>query len=273
MQPLNQPSDKGILKAEEGFKHFALARFEPDARLAPFLEHYWVIRWDLRGQAPYRQTILSYPNVNLSFEWENGVTFAGLYGIPKATYTRHLEGEGHVLGMKFRPGGFYPFCGKPVSQLTGETVPLEAVFGEEAHGLAERLFALDSEEARVRAAEQFLLDRLPAADPDMDLVQAVLQKAIEDRSMVRVEDMAAGFGLSTRSLQRLFHRYVGVTPKWVIQRYRLQEAAELMEKGAAPDWARLSLDLGYYDQAHFSKDFKAMIGKSPQDYVRDAQLF
>ncbi|MDF2725313.1 MAG: AraC family transcriptional regulator, partial [Paenibacillus sp.] len=63
-------------------------------------------------------------------------------------------------------------------------------------------------------------------------------------------------------------RYVGVSPKWVIQRYRLHEAAEQMERGEVADWAKLSLELGYYDQAHLIKAFKAIVGKSPEQYSK-----
>ena len=73
--------------------------------------------------------------------------------------------------------------------------------------------------------------------------------------------------MSARTLQRLFRRYVGVGPKWVLQRYRLHEAAERIADGYDGDWAALALDLGYFDQAHFIKDFKALVGCSPAEYA------
>ena len=72
---------------------------------------------------------------------------------------------------------------------------------------------------------------------------------------------------SPRSLQRLFREYVGVTPKWVLQRVRLHEAAERMADGDSDCAAALALDLGYFDQAHFIKDFKAIVGRSPSEYA------
>ena len=57
-----------------------------------------------------------------------------------------------------------------------------------------------------------------------------------------------------------------MTPKWVLQRIRLHEAAERMADGEG-DWASLALDLGYFDQAHFIKAFKAVVGRSPADYA------
>ena len=69
-------------------------------------------------------------------------------------------------------------------------------------------------------------------------------------------------------LQRLFGRYVGVSPKWVIQRYRLHEAAEQLATGESVSQTELALNLGYSDQAHFIRDFKAIVGVSPAAYAR-----
>lgn len=97
MKPNDQRSDKGILKAEAGMQKFSLMRYEPADSLAQLIEHYWVVRWDLTGQAPFRQTVLSYPNVNLAFEYENNEIFTGIYGVPTTTYTRLLK-EGDDAG-------------------------------------------------------------------------------------------------------------------------------------------------------------------------------
>jgi len=78
----------------------------------------------------------------------------------------------------------------------------------------------------------------------------------------------SAFKLSKRTLQRLFQQYVGVSPKWVIKRYRLHEAVERLAAGNEVDWTRLDLDLEYFDQAHFIKDFKAIIGKTPSEYTK-----
>ena len=77
------------------------------------------------------------------------------------------------------------------------------------------------------------------------------------------------FGVSARPLQRLFRRYVGVGPKWVLQRFRLHDAQLLLESGDAPDLATLAADLGWSDQAHFSRDFQSTVGMPPGRYAAD----
>ena len=92
---------------------------------------------------------------------------------------------------------------------------------------------------------------------------------LEHPEITRVEHLCTHAGYSKRTLQRLFREYVGVTPKWVLDRIRLHEAAERMADGDA-DWASMALDLGYFDQAHFIKAFKAVVGRSPADYALTA---
>ena len=81
-----------------------------------------------------------------------------------------------------------------------------------------------------------------------------------------VDDLSARARLGKRSLQRLFNEYVGVSPKWVIRRYRLHELLERVHSGAEPDYAQLALELGYYDQAHLINDFRSIVGYSPGLY-------
>ncbi len=86
-----------------------------------------------------------------------------------------------------------------------------------------------------------------------------------DRSIIRLQDVVTASGLSLRLLQRHFLQYVGVNPKWVIQRYRLHEAAERLKAGPVDLTA---LALGYFDQAHFTRDFRAIVGKPPGAWSR-----
>jgi AraC-like DNA-binding protein len=83
-----------------------------------------------------------------------------------------------------------------------------------------------------------------------------------------VDAVAAAAGLSVRTLQRLFAEHVGVSPKTVIRRYRIYEAAERARAGARVDWATLAPELGYSDQAHLVRDFTAAFGMPPERYAR-----
>ena len=99
----------------------------------------------------------------------------------------------------------------------------------------------------------------------------VLAAMPADRRLIRVDDVAASAGMSPRAPQRLFATYVGVSPKAVLARYRLQDAAAGIDAGEVIDLAALAASLGWYDQAHFSRDFRAVVGVTPGAYLRRAR--
>jgi AraC-like DNA-binding protein len=261
---------KGVLNPATGQRTFSLTRYMPADDMAMLVQHYWLVKWDLRGQSTYVQKVLAHPNVNLVFE--RGMT--RIYGVARSASEHRLEDYGWVAGVKFNPGGFYPFWKAPVSQLTGRSVSLEKVFGTDTETIEQAeqaVFANPDEQQAAECMELFLRERLPATDPyvkqNVKQVTDIVFQIRDDRSIVKVEDVVQKIGINKRTLQRLFDRYVGVSPKGVIQRYRLHEAAESISRGEASDWSALSLELGYYDQSHFIRDFKAIVGASPGTYA------
>jgi AraC-like DNA-binding protein len=98
----------------------------------------------------------------------------------------------------------------------------------------------------------------------------VVDQIMSDRGITLVKDVTGRSGIGTRRLQRLFAAYTGVTPKWVIRRARLHEAVERLDQGADVDLGFLARDLGYFDQAHFARDFRAAVGRPPTAYARTA---
>ena len=122
---------------------------------------------------------------------------------------------------------------------------------------------------QVRAAETFLLPLLPAPDENVDRIDKVIAQIDARRDLVRVTQLATAVHMSRRSLQRLFQTYVGVSPKWVIKRCRLHDAAHTLAGRPATDWSALARSLGYYDQAHFINDFRNIVGRTPTAYAEE----
>jgi len=253
---------RGILYPERRSELGSLVRLGPSGDLAPFVGHYWIITWDLRGHPPQTQETLPHPSVHIALEFGR----SGIYGVVKGRFTRVIEGKGKVFGIKFRPGGFYPFLRSPVSRLTNRIVPLGNLFGTAGDALASSVLAKRSERAMVAVAEDFLRRQAPQRDSMADKIGHIVEQIAADRTITRVEIAAKQSGVSVRSLQRLFARYVGVSPKWVINRHRLHEVVDRLAKGETVDWTQLAFELGYFDQAHFIKDFKAIIGRTPGEY-------
>ena len=267
---------RGIVRAEAGFERFRLTRHAPRPDLAWAVDRYWVVRWDVTGSEPYEQKVVPHPAVHLVFE----AGTAEIEAISRQEFVRRLEGRGQVLGVKFRPAGFRPFLGRAVSTIAGqrppaETIPaLAAVAGSGRLGdLAGRLDAADDIDTLAGEVDDLLASLGVEPLAMTTSVNGIVDHVQRDRSIVRVDDLAGRLDTSTRRLQRLFADHVGLGPKWVINRCRILEAAELAATAAGTpvDWAALAADLGYSDQSHLVRDFTTTVGTPPHRYTHESR--
>lgn len=258
---------RGILRPAALGRVFRLDRRPAPRDLAHLIDHHWVVSWDLRGRDPYRSEVMTHPAVHLVFEPHG----AAVFGVQRRRYVRTLAEEGWAVGTKFLPGGFAPFTERPVRELTDEALPLDAVFGPAGERLEREANAQPEPEEKLALLHRLLRARLPESpDPNAALVQAVVADMRAADPGSRVGQIADQHHVSTRTLQRLFGDYVGVSPKWVLQRYRLHEAIEQLGTSEGIDWTRFALDLGYFDHAHFIRDFRAVVGRVPSQYAAEA---
>jgi AraC-like DNA-binding protein len=255
---------RGVLDLAHAEQNFVLRRYFPSARLAPFVEHFWIIHWDLRGRPDYTSEVLPHPSVNLAFTRERG----WITGVTTGKYTYRLEGAGDVLGIQFRPGAFRAFLGRSVATITDTTLPATEIFATAGDDFRERLLNRASDAEIVADGEALIAASLPAPDPSIDLIAEIIALVRDDRGLASVGVIAKRFDLPERTLQHLFATHVGVGLKWIIRRYRLMEAAALAESGTVQNWTRIAHDLGYADQAHFTNDFTKIVGRPPTEHAR-----
>ncbi|MEU6167381.1 helix-turn-helix domain-containing protein [Streptomyces tanashiensis] len=274
--PRPRRDTRGIVDPAELLSRVRFRRHTPAPELRPYLEHYWLIDWEL--PEPYASHLVPHPSVNIVFQRygplgapaEAASASAEVSGVGLGLFTQKLTDTGRVCGVQFRPGGFRPFAPAwPVSAWTGRRVPLgEVLPGGDGVDSPTAVLSPDDDHARVAALDAFLLAHGPAPDPAAEQAMELVDLIRSDRTVGRVSRLAAASGLSARSLQRLFAGHVGVGPKWVILRYRIHEALERAEAAGVPDWAEVAAELGYSDQAHLVRDFTATIGVPPTAYAR-----
>lgn len=267
---------RGILRPDETAERAGLRRDAPVAEpLRPFVERYWSVRWDLTGQPPFRSEVLSHPSVNVSVESGTHPRFGHdlpavlLHGVVTRRFTVDLVGAGRVAAVKFRPGGFAAFAG--VLPGRNSVARLGRELGLSAGRLLTAVLAEEDDDARAAVLDAALSPLAPEPPgPYLDLL-GLVGRMIDDRGLVRVDQVAALGSMSVRSLQRLFAGYVGVSPKAVLARYRLQDAAAAIDAGEVDDLAGLAASLGWFDQAHFSRDFRTVVGVTPSAYLQRAR--
>lgn len=266
---------KGVLRPGETAEAAGLRREHAvSPELVPYVERYWSVRWDRRGQPPYRAEVLSHPCVHLSVESGDAPRFGHelpavlVHGVVRRRFVVDLHGAGRVTAAKFRPGGFTAFCGSRPAP--GSVMRLHRQAALDADALLRSVLAEDDDPARFAALDAGLAPLAPPPDPTHLELLDLLDRMLRDRALVRVEDVAALAGVGVRSLQRLFADRVGVGPKAVLARYRLHDAVAAIDAGEVADLAGLAASLGWFDQAHFSRDFRTVVGTTPSSYQRQA---
>ena len=252
---------RGILHVPKDAPLVGLERFEPSPSLAPFIEHYWSVTWE-RQPKVLRETV-PHPSIHMVFQRDA----TELHGIHRRRFSKWIEGTGRVLGVKFRPGGFRAFTTDAVKSLTDTVVHPSIVFGASILDLDREVLRIGSAEVAFEKIDSYLARREPLETDDFRLASRIVEAVSSDRSITRAEMIADRFNLGIRKLQRMFLEYVGVSPKWVIQRFRLIEAAERIRASETElDFADFALQLSYSDQSHFIRDFKVMVGMTPAKY-------
>ncbi len=253
---------KGIVRPNEAFRHFTLDRWDPEPPLDRFVEFYWKTAWEL--DEPFVQNVVPPPAVNLVFEPDGT---AILSGVMRTIFERELEGRAWALGVKFRPGGFRAFSDRSMSELTDERIDIDDFFGPEGRALADAVADAADDVTRVGLIHGFFAPLAPEDPTVGEELSALVETTAPDHRVTKAADLAAHMGVSTRTLQRLFSEHVGVGPKWVLDRHRLQTAAERARQ-PVESWADVARELGYADQAHLTAALTAHFGTPPAAYAR-----
>lgn len=253
------PGTPGILHLPVGVKH---GRIAPADELRWLVEHYWWVAWDV--ETPATSEVLAYPSVHVVIEGAG----PRIVGVPTAKFVRRLEGAGQAFGIKFRPGMFHVLWQAPVWPLTDDSVPLRGT--QASTGLAEALEGPSAPAERAVRVDRALSQLPLVAQPRGLLARDLVERVRVDRTLVSVAELARLARQSERALQRLFREFVGVSPKWVVRRFRLQEAAVRLARSETTV-VEVAAELGYFDQAHFVHDWTSVVGQTPVAFARQAR--
>jgi AraC-like DNA-binding protein len=249
--------DGSLITPRSAVRVAGMVRIAPAADLADVVEQHWIVAWDHRDREPVVRETLPDPCVNLAIE-PAGVF---VYGVASGTSPHELAGAGTVVGTKFRPGGFSGFVPGAMRALNDRVLEPGELFGAAGEAFVRSLATAASTRELIEVVWAFLRAQRPVPDPQRALVGEIVE-AMRAAPGARVGELARRFGLTPRTLQRLFAEHVGATPKQVLRRFRHQEATDrLTERDAG--LARLAAELGYFDQAHFIQDFRAGTGRLP----------
>lgn len=268
----NTSTTAGVLRPDELARRVHLDRHDCSPDLAPWIENHWSLTWDLPAGSTYLSSTLPHPACHLGIEHGHQREGIGedpivITGVPTRRFDVTIQGAGWVQSVKFRPGGLTSLTGHAARDLRDQTVPAATVLPS---ATIERLRPLGPDVPRdeCRAVVEEALRALqPEPEQDYLTLLDVITTMLSDRSLVRVAEVEELCSIGTRTLQRLFERYVGVSPKWVLSRYRMHDVVTALDEGYDGTLADLAAEYGWFDQAHFTREFTELIGVPPGSYA------
>ncbi|SCL45116.1 transcriptional regulator, AraC family [Micromonospora citrea] len=260
------PLELARLTGPRGARH-RVYRHAPSADLAGLLRRFWIPVWSVPPGEEAPQRLLQDPVCQVVISGDH----ARFHGVAPELSTTTLTGDGWAVGLTLAPATGYLIAG-PAAALNDRYVDLENVLGggRALTGRVREVMAPDPHDpaahrAAMRACEDALRRFLPV-DAEGELTNALVAAVEGDSALVQVAQLCERFDLGERALQRLLRRRLGLTPKCLIQRRRLQEAAERLRTEVTTH-ADLAAAVGYADQSHMIRDFVHVTGMTPRQFL------
>ncbi|WP_066039548.1 AraC family transcriptional regulator [Herbiconiux solani] len=256
------PESKGHLNPGDSGVRFD--RFELGPGLEELVRHVWVARWSIPAGEIRPQRVLGYPAFNAVVRPEG----AALAGPDPRLFVEPLRGTSWVVGVLFRPAAGAALTTTPAKALVSTSEPLP---GAPTARIADATGEIGSWRELVAALRSWLLPVADRVDERGRLLNTVCDLAENDPELLRAADLADRAGLTLRSLERLVGERLGVSPKWLIECRRLQEAATTLFAHPETDLSDLAARVGYADYPHFSRRYALFLGETPEAARRAAR--
>ncbi|WP_432666957.1 helix-turn-helix domain-containing protein [Wukongibacter baidiensis] len=248
-----------ILKINELNKNTSFNVFTPSDDLRSIIDLFWSVKWNLPNGTEFKQQIIPNPHINI-VNYGDG-TF--VEGVVKKLFEYNLRGNGEILGIKFRIGTFNNFTNEKMSTFTNRKIGIGKVLNSKPWS---KLNNINNTQSKIEHIEDILRGYPRQVDDKRILAEEIVNFIRVNNYVSSVGIVADNFAISVRSIQRIFDKYLGVNPKWVIRMFRLQELKKEIESNNHLDWADLAAKLEYSDQSHMINDFKSILNITPEEY-------
>jgi AraC-like DNA-binding protein len=251
----------------------------PCNALQPYVECYWIVKSTSQPPDAYKDKILSYGYPEVGFVYGDGFSFsvgehaeervpgcflAGQFCQP---YFLCNKGKSGMTAIKFKPAGLYELLRVPMKEFTNKVVDFASIAGVEASLWANQVVEAPSNFQRVKLIENFLLNKLHDRHTCLGKMQQTVDMIINKFGNVTVKELACNLHISDRQLERRFLEVVGVSPKLFARMIRMNYVFKLLRTNPSLKWQDIIYLCGYYDQAHFIRDFKCFAGESPKAFM------
>lgn len=185
----------------------------------------------------------------------------------KTSYILIDASVSNMIGVHFKPGGCYPFVDFPMLELNDLTVELDHIWNKDANTIREAILHELSIDKRFSILENYFLQKGKNKMENHVLVHYSVSQLVQSPQMWTIKNLSDKTGITQKHLITLFKKYVGLSPKMFSRIHKFQKVIRLIEQQKKIDWSMLAYECGYFDQAHFIKEFQAFSGINPAAYL------
>jgi AraC-like DNA-binding protein len=259
--------------------HLGFKLFAPSAKLAPYIQSYWFIQSE---QQSINTSEYLHPDGGMSLtfnycdslKFDDGVDVGDTLfdGAHTSTRAMHLKGKFDVVGIRFLPAGARAFLSMPLNELKSELLPSSDIPLSGHEELYQKLADASSYKEKTSLIEAWLYNIIKPEPSGTNVVNAAIDFINSCHGDVSIAAVANRLDLNQRRLERLFNNQVGLTAKEFSRNKRIKQARFYLKQHPELSLAEVAYDLGFYDQAHFSNQFKKVVGISPKVYSTKSQI-
>lgn len=254
--------------------------YDPIPALKSFVKCFWTLVDD-KPSKPERQRIIPDGCMEMIFHYgdlykqyfEDGSSIIQPRSFIFGQITSYIEisptGNSGIIAARFLPEGLNPFLTIPVSSLGNKAVGLEKIFGAEGKTLEETVISASETRQRIKLIEQFLTKILKKPQAIDTITKACVKEIFQSQGQTAVMELTHKVNINRRNMERRFATAIGMSPKQLAKVVRLQAAVKMLGQKKIRSLTSLAHENGYYDQAHFIKDFKEFSGISPKMFFAD----
>ena len=253
----------------------------PLPQLQPYIKFFWVLQGEDANPKPERifpdgclELIFHLKTSYRRFIGNDTLLQPSAFIFGQITQAKFFlpSPQTQILAIRFRAHGLAAFTPMPVHEFTNVEVSLENLWGNAGKELEEQINSLPVSQA-LQTLQQFLLKRLHKNKQQtaQAAIATISNAMLQTNATHSVEYWADAANLSTRQFNRNFRNIIGISPKEYLKILRFNQAIVLYKDESTESFAMLAHQCGYYDQAHFIKDFKDYTGTTPKGYATDSK--
>jgi AraC-like DNA-binding protein len=255
--------------------------FSPSAILQPYIKHYYI--FESVSDSEFEDTVFPSGDMEMIFNLGKGIWESSVEN--KFTRTPQIElwgqitrplairskGRHTMLGIRFLTHSAAYFLHDEIGVYNNQVSDLVDIIGSPVKMLHTQLLETKEPVKRIELVEKFLLERLTGNEKKsfrIDKVAHILTSIKKDAAENSLRTIASTHGITPRYLHKLIYQHTGLSPKSFTKIRRFQHSLKLIAKKEHP-LTSIAYDCGYFDQAHFIRDFKSFTGVTPSAYLEN----